>query len=181
MSQYSNTLRKGSDDVANIILFIGATVGNQQNTSRILTNLRDSMGRNDFLVIGAGLETNEVKLSSTEPHNQYHYKRTTWILDYLGLENCYPDTTLDTYNPDRREYIRKISIQKEVSTSITIDGITVPLFFPEGSKVLVSRFRRFREEELVHEIISHNFALDQFVSSDDNSYALIIARPKKVV
>lgn len=170
---------KSSKDEANLLLFLGGTIGNQQDTSRVFSNLRRSMGVNDYLMIGAGVETNEAKLSATEPHNQYHYKRTTWILDYLGLEGCYPDTTMDQYDSEKREYKRKINIQKEVSTSIKIGEQIVPLQFNEGDEILVSRFMRFKEEQLVHEAISHNFAIDQFISSIDNSYVLLIVRPKR--
>jgi len=170
--------KKGGEDI-NLLLFLGGTVGNQQDTSRILSNLRDSMSKNDYLLIGAGLETNEYKYSSTEPHNEFHYKRTTWILDYLGLNDCYPDTALDTYDQEKREYIRKIPIQKDVLTSITIEDKHVNLEFKEGDELLVSRFRRFTEEEIVHDVLSHKFAIDQFISGLDDSYVLLIVRPKK--
>ena len=170
---------KSNTTDANLIMFLGATIGNQQNTNRVFANIRGSMGLNDFLMIGAGVETNEVKLTATEPHNQYHYKRTTWILDYLGLEGCYPETTLDRYDADKREYTRKILIQKEVDTSVKIGDYTIPLKFNEDDEILVSRFRRFKEEEIFHEVISKGFAIDQFVSSLDDSYVLFIVRPKK--
>jgi uncharacterized SAM-dependent methyltransferase len=171
-------LKNKSDNDINLLLFLGGTVGNQKDTSRILSNLRDSMSPTDFLLIGAGLETNEYKQSSTEPHNEYHYKRTTWILDYLGLKDCYPDSALDTYDQDNREYIRKIPIQKDASTTVRIEDKEIKLSFKEGDEILVSRFRRFTEEEIVHDVLSHNFAIDQFISGSDNSYVLLIIRPK---
>ncbi len=170
---------KADPECANLLLFLGGTLGNQADTGRVYSNLRDSMGSNDYLLIGLGLETNEAKITAVQPHNQYHYQRTTWILDALGLKDCYPDNTLDIYNNVKREFIRTVQIQKDVSTTIEINGNKVVLDFNQGEEICVSRFRRFKEEELVHQILAHDFGMDHFISSEDSSYALILVRHKK--
>jgi len=172
-------LTKKEEGDINLLLFLGGTVGNQQDKNRTFSNIRDSMSVNDYLIIGASLETNEIKQSATEPHNQFHYRRTTWILDLLGLEKCYPETTVDRYDSDKKEYTRKILIQKDVLTSLNIGNKTIPIEFKEGSEILVSRFTRFKEADMVQFVLSHNFAIDQFISGNDDSYVLLTLRTKK--
>src|SRR4030042_3375497 len=46
-------LREGG--FQNLMLFLGSTLGNQSDRSRVLTNFRDSMTSDDFLIIGVEL------------------------------------------------------------------------------------------------------------------------------
>jgi uncharacterized SAM-dependent methyltransferase len=182
-SNFSDLLIESKSDssCANLLLFLGGTLGNQTDLSRAYSNFRDSMGVNDYLLLGVGLETNQMKITAVQPHNQYHYDRTVWILDMLGLKGCYPETTLDMYNSQEHQFMRNIEIQKDISTQIEINSRQIVLDFKQGDEVCVARFRRFREEELVHQILSHDFGLDHYISSEDGSYALILVRRKRRV
>lgn len=72
----------------NLLLYLGGTLGNQSDTGRIYANLRDSMGLDDFLLVSEGIVSQFPDIHITKP-NKYHAKRTTWILDLLGLKDLY--------------------------------------------------------------------------------------------
>jgi len=56
-----------SEGHLNFLCFLGSTVGNFSDRNRILTNMRDSMGANDFLVVGVEM-TNFFKINKIIPH-----------------------------------------------------------------------------------------------------------------
>ncbi|MDE1870076.1 MAG: L-histidine N(alpha)-methyltransferase, partial [Candidatus Micrarchaeota archaeon] len=57
------------DGSSNLFLFFGSTIGNQSDMGRVLTNFRDSMSSEDFLIIGVEL-TNLARTDKILSH--YH-------------------------------------------------------------------------------------------------------------
>jgi len=72
----------------NLLVFLGTTLGNQSDRSRILTNFRDSMTSEDFLIIGVEL-VNLHKIDKLL--EQYHVKQsrdfTFTTAEHIGIKN----------------------------------------------------------------------------------------------
>ena len=56
-----------SDGSANLLCFLGSTLGNFSDRNRVLTNIRDSMSADDFLIVGVEM-TNFSKIAKVIPH-----------------------------------------------------------------------------------------------------------------
>lgn len=164
----------------NLILHLGGTLGNQNDVHRIYANFKYSMGINDYLILGAGLENYQTKATVLKPHNEYHSKRTTWIIDLMGLKGCYDDNLFDVYDSQNKEYIRKVKINKDVNIIFNLDDKNLTIDLTQGEEIVVSRFKRFKEIDLISNLLSYNFAIDHFISSEDNSYSLALVRHKTV-
>jgi uncharacterized SAM-dependent methyltransferase len=172
-------LNKDEEPSANLLLYLGGTLGNQTDTGRIYANLRDSMGLNDFLVVSEGI-AGKFPSSYSSQSNEYHVKRTTWILDALGLKNYYSESVFDIFDPIKKETTRKIEILEDITTEIVIDNKPIKIHFNQGDNILVFRFNWFKETEIIQQVVEHGFVIDQFNSNRDGTCALMIVRPKQV-
>ena len=164
---------------ANLLLYLGGTLGNQTDSGRFFANIRDSMCNDDFLFIGISLVVDEQKTAPYEP-NAYHMKRTTWILDMLGLENQYPKTVLNMHDSLKRETTRRIPILNDVTINFKYKDRVFPLNFDQYEEILVVSYREFKESEIIQQIVERGFTIEQFLSNRNRSYALILVRPKQV-
>ncbi len=163
----------------NILLYLGGTLGNQSDVGRFYANLRDSMGLDDFLIVSEGISNNLPKNYITQP-NQFHAKRTTWILDFLGLENLYSTNILDIFDPIKKQTTRKIEILKDVIINLKIENKLIKINLAKGEKILVFSFYWYEEKEIISEVVDHGFAIDQFNTNHEASCALMMVRPRKI-
>jgi SAM-dependent methyltransferase len=170
---------KKEKEAANLLLYLGGTLGNQTDTGRIYANLRDSMGLDDFLLVSEGITTSLPKNTATQS-NKYHLKRTTWILDLLGLKDYYSDGVFDIFDPLKKETSRKIPILKDITINLSIDSKNFEINLNQGGEILVFRFYWYKETEIIQQVVEHGFVIDQFTSNLDGSCALMMVRPKQV-
>jgi uncharacterized SAM-dependent methyltransferase len=169
---------KNENPSANVLLYLGGTLGNQTDTGRIYANLRDSMGLDDFLMVSEGIATTLPKNNSSQA-NQYHLKRTTWILDLIGLKGLYSEGVFDIFDPIKKETSRKIKLLKNVTVEMEIDTRSIKINFNEGDEILVFRFYWYKETEIIQQVVEHGFVIDQFNSNRDGTCALMVVRPKQ--
>jgi uncharacterized SAM-dependent methyltransferase len=176
----SNLLLDSKKDktTTNLILYLGGTLGNQTDTSRVFGNLRDSMSLDDLLLFGNSISEENNKNPALKI-DEYHYKRTTWILDILGLSQMYPESVLNTYDVIKREYKRKIPILKNITINFELKNTIHTIDFNEYDEILVYRYKEFKEPELIQEVVETGFMIEQFVTNRNSTYALMLVRPKK--
>jgi SAM-dependent methyltransferase len=170
---------KSGNSSANALLYLGGTLGNQTDTGRIYANLRDSMGLDDFLMVSEGIASKYPKNTSNQA-NKYHIKRTTWILDMLGLEGLYSDAIFDVFDPLKKETSRKVEIMKDVCINIEVDSKPIQINFNEGDEILVFRFYWYKETEIIQQVVEHGFVIDQFNSNRDGTCAFMVVRPRQM-
>jgi uncharacterized SAM-dependent methyltransferase len=170
---------RNDQNTANLLLYLGGTLGNQTDSGRFFANIRDSMCNDDFLFIGISLVVDEPKPTSYEP-NEHHMKRTTWILDMLGLEDQYPKTVLNMYDSLKKETTRRIPILNDITVNFKYKNSVFPLEFDQYEEILVVSYREFKEAEIIQQIVERGFTIEQFLSNRGRSYALILVRPKQV-
>ena len=67
----------------------------------------------------------------TKP-NKYRAKKTTWILDLLGLKGLYSSTILDTFDPIKRQTTRKVEILENLTIKLKIRNKEVEIKLEKG-------------------------------------------------
>ncbi len=76
------------DNIINIMLFLGSTIGNHTDYTMVLKHLRDSMNEDDILIISNKLYDKSFKVDFK--HSVDRPEQLLWIPELLGfnIENC---------------------------------------------------------------------------------------------
>ena len=176
LSEY--LLTSSSSDTVNLLLLLGGTLGNYNKDKSIVRILRESMTSNDYLLIGNALVNENSNIYPYEA-NSYHYTRTTWIPDLLGLNGHYVENRINEVNVSKSQEYREIRFSSNITTSVTVNEVEYPLSFNEGDTILVYQFFWYGEAELVNTVIQHNFSIVHFTTNKERTYGLMFVSPTK--
>jgi SAM-dependent methyltransferase len=165
--------KKVNNKNANLLLFLGSTLGNYNKDNIIFRNLRNSMSPHDYLLLGNALADENVEISSYAP-NEYHFARTTWLMDLLGLKGMYPGTVLTEIKKSKIIEIREIPIERNVTVNFEVEKNIFPININEFDRILVYKFAYYKELELVHQVIESGFRIEQFTTNRDRSYGIMV-------
>jgi len=164
-----------SDGYSNLLLFLGSTLGNFSDRNRVLTNMRDSMGSDDFLIVGVEM-TNLSKINKLLPH-------------YTGKE------VLDlTYNVPLKIGIKKSSVKNDVTWNEKENQIEVWMTLKEDQKlsvgkesfvlekdekILLARSVKFNEWIFTKLMSDVGFRTELLTTSADRGYVLSMIQPTR--
>lgn len=165
--------KKEDEFTANFVMFVGGTLGNYKKDGDIFKKLRESMTKNDFLMIGNALADEDSKISSYQA-NPYHYHRSTWILEMFGLKGLYPDVAINIYNPAKLAETRKMQISKDATVVMKYKGHEFKIELNKLDEILVYKFSWYTEMEMVKLVVDSHFSIEQFMTNRERSYAIMI-------
>lgn len=154
-------------DVQNYFFLLGNTLGNFENTEKVLANLKLSMFSNDSLTIGNEVSNMVATHKMLEYYNANEvFEHTTNTLRSYGMF-CSKDNFNTRWNSEERQVEMSLGIEKE--EHITIAGHTIR--FEKGEEILLAVSKKFAEEDLVAIFSRVGFRLDLFTtnSKKDNS------------
>jgi uncharacterized SAM-dependent methyltransferase len=141
-----------NNDIANIILHLGVTMGNHQNRDAVLKNFRNSMGKNDLLVftneIGSNSEWDGVARGGFKYHVEQVY---AWIQNNLGIrrENC---KLVRKYDEKTGNFIAAIKFGNSYSINFKLQKIDKCVEIYEGEEVTIWKQRKYNIPEILQEI-----------------------------
>lgn len=159
----------------NYFFLLGNTLGNFNNTEKILSNLKLSMFPDDRLIIG-----NQVSnvLASSKLVGYYHtrevYNLTASTLKTYGM-NCGFEEYNTRWNGEERQIEMFLSLQKK--RGIVIAGHTVT--FEEGEEILLAISKKFAEESLAEVFNKAGFRIDSFTTNNKKNTCVISIAPSR--
>lgn len=163
---------KGS---ANLMLFLGSTLGNHSDLNRVLTNFRDSMTSKDFLIIGIEL-TNLAKVSSIVPHytNSVVKKLILAIPSELGVAaSAY---TYDaSWNEKYSQVECRIILKKDIKIKIANEHFTLG----KNENILLARSIKFTEYTATKLFSDVGFRTELLTTANDRGYLLTMIQPTR--
>jgi uncharacterized SAM-dependent methyltransferase len=169
------TYKLKSDGSQNLMLFLGTTLGNQSDRQRILTNFRDSMTSEDFLIIGVEL----VNLNKVDKIvQQYCVKEVEdlvmTVAEYIGIkrdEGKY-EVRFNNENHQIEGYFH-FSIDK--SLEFAGEKIT----FEKDDKILLFRSLKFTEWIFTKILSEAGFRIELLTTSSGKGYSLVMCQPQR--
>jgi uncharacterized SAM-dependent methyltransferase len=166
-------LREGG--FQNLMLFLGSTLGNQSDRSRVLTNFRDSMTSDDFLIIGVEL-VNLHKIDKLLKH--YEGKE---VADFVF-------TTAETLGIAQEDGVFEVGFNSETNQveiyfhftkNIKIDVDGDEISFENGDKLLLGRSHKFTEWIFAKALSEAGFRLELMTTSSEKGYSLVMCQPQR--
>ncbi|WP_414576592.1 L-histidine N(alpha)-methyltransferase [Anabaena sp. CCY 9402-a] len=161
---------------ANIILHLGVTIGNHQNRIQVFKNLKDSMGKNDFLVF-----TNEIGANSTWDEKarggcDYHAREIyEWIKKNMGIryEDC---ELIRRYDLAIDSVVVNIKFRQNYTINFNYQGIDKNVSFSEGEEITIWRHHKHEIPELMQEIEQAGLQLSHYTTNKYSSHIMAICQ-----
>jgi len=172
-SEVVYSLRK--EGYVNFLLFLGSTVGNASNIPRVLTNFRDSMTSEDYLVVGAEL-INLAKVNKLLAH--YILKDVSdlvfSVLDYYGVKKTNGKYEAK-FNYDLNQVEMTFKFNKDTRFKIGEEKI----FLEKDDELVLAISVKFTDWSFTKLFSDVGFRIEIFTSSAEKGYALAMCQPSR--
>lgn len=166
-------LREGG--FQNLMLFLGSTLGNQSDRSRVLTNFRDSMTSDDFLIIGVEL-VNLNKIDKILKH--YQGKDVAdlvfTVAEDIGIKQS--DGKFEIFFNNEKHQV-EIYFHFNKNIKVTFEGDDIS--FEKDDKLLLAHSHKFTEWIFAKVLSEAGFRLELMTTSSEKGYSLIMCQPQR--
>lgn len=159
----------------NYFFLLGNTLGNFDNTEKILSNLKISMFSDDSLVIGNQI----ANFFASSKFVEYYKAKEAFDLVSSTLKNYGMNFSFKEYsvrwNAQQKEIEMFLKLKED--KKITIAGYSV--YFEKGEEILLATSKKFTEESLVEEFNNVGFRLDLFVTNKQKNTCITSIMPTR--
>jgi uncharacterized SAM-dependent methyltransferase len=165
-----------SESPAKIILHLGVTMGNHHNRIKVLTNFRNSMERNDFLVftneIGSNAQWDGRARGGCKYHAEQVYK---WIKNKTGIksEDC---QLLRKYDSETDSIVANMKILSDYTINFHFGTINKDIEISAGEEITIWRHHKYEMPELMQEIAKAGLELVHYSTNKYLSHAMVICQ-----
>ena len=159
----------------NLLLFLGSTIGNASDRSRVLTNFRDSMTSEDYFIVGAEL-VNLAKVNKLIGHytSKKIFNLVFSTLEYYGVKKTSVKYEIKfNYNLNQIEMLVKFI--KNVKFKIGEEEI----FLEKDDELLLGISVKFTDWSFAKLFSDVGFRIELFTSSPEKGYALTMCQPSR--
>lgn len=159
----------------NLMLFLGSTLGNQSDRSRVLTNFRDSMTSDDFLIIGVEL-VNLYKIEKIL--KQYHGKENEdfifTVAEHLDIKHEDGEFEI-RFNNEFHQVEMYFHFVKDKKIHFSSEDI----IFEKDDKLLLGHSHKFTEWIFAKVLSEVGFRIELMTTSTEKGYSLIMCQPQR--
>jgi len=166
----------GQDGYVNFFIFFGNTLGNFSDAGRVLSNFRDSMGSQDYLLIGTEL----ANLSRIDLVVQRYVEHQPICRIHLMLPGKMgigqADAEYEVSWNDRHQQIEsKIRLKRDIDA--TLGGERIPL--KKGERILLMRSKKHTESSLTKLLSDTGFRNEILTTDADRAYIMTLVQPTR--
>jgi len=166
----------GQDGHVNFFIFFGNTLGNFSDASRVLSNFRDSMGSEDYLLIGTELANlSRIDLVVQRYVEHQPIRRIHLMLpSKIGIGQ--EDAEYDVSWNDRQQQIEsKIRLKHDVTAMLGDEKI--PLL--KGERILLMRSKKHTESSLTKLLSDTGFRNEILTTDAERAYIMTLVQPTR--
>jgi uncharacterized SAM-dependent methyltransferase len=160
---------------ANLLLFLGSTLGNFSDMNRTLSNILESMSSEDYLILGMEM-TNLVKAEQLVPH--YTTGIVLNLLKFIpykiGFNNNNSDMVVSWNTSEHRIEIR-LKLKKDVVLRVGPETFTLH----KNEFLLLARSTKFNEWTFTKLLSDAGFRTELLTTSDDRGYTISMIQPTR--
>ncbi|MFI5260280.1 MAG: L-histidine N(alpha)-methyltransferase [Candidatus Paceibacteria bacterium] len=164
-----------SDGSSNLLLFLGSTLGNFSDRNRVLTNFRDSMSSDDYLINGVEL-TNFAKINKILSHYQVDAVKDFlyFIPKQIGINP--EDTDFNVVWNDRESQVEiRIIFKKDAFINIGKENFKLE----EGESLFVARSIKFTEWSIMKLFSDVGYRNELLTTNADRTFMLSMVQPTR--
>lgn len=173
---FNNKLKNPNS--CNVLLFIGATLGNVANRLQVLKNLKDSMGSDDILILDNGLDTPEWRSSFTSVNNPLVRLRLLWLPELLGFRKDMYEI-ISKYDENSGRRLQTMKLIKDIDIEFSLAEGSKVLSFKENEEIIIWNHYSHTLNSFIGEMNESNFAVTHMSCYPDLSHILALCQVVK--
>lgn len=160
---------------ANLLLFLGSTLGNFSDMNRVLSNILESMSSEDYLILGMEM-TNLVKAEQLIPHytNEMVSRLLYFIPNKIGLNNKNSEMVV-SWNANENRIEIKLKLKREADIKIGEESFALR----KDELVLLARSTKFTEWTFTKLLSDAGFRTELLTTSEDRGYTISMIQPTR--
>ncbi|MDD4409326.1 MAG: L-histidine N(alpha)-methyltransferase [Candidatus Pacebacteria bacterium] len=164
-----------NENTHNYFFLLGNTIGNFDNTEKVLSNLKMSMFSDDYLIVGNQISN----LINTSKIIKYYQEKEKFdffvrILKNYGME-CYLEEYVVKWNENKKQIEGFLVLDDD--KEITIAGRT--LRFEKNEEILLFISKKYVEESIVEMLNKAGFRIDLFTTNKKKNNCIISISPSR--
>jgi uncharacterized SAM-dependent methyltransferase len=169
-----NQAHRQTETLPRIILHLGVTMGNHHNRNQVLTNLRNSMGMNDFLVftneIGSNAQWDGIARGGCKHHAEEVYRS---IKNKIGIksQDC---QLVRKYELETDSIVANIKFRHNYTINFSVKGVHKHIEIPKGKEITIWRHHKYEMPELLQELESAGLKLVHYTTNKYSSHIMAI-------
>jgi uncharacterized SAM-dependent methyltransferase len=166
--------QKIQNNIANIIFFIGGTISNVTDRTRVFKNIQSGMTKDDFLVFTFSLDTPQNRMGVNYVLNEESDNHQNWLPKLLGIE-IDPSKNRADYNPEGYKY-KTFKVEKDYNITFKIFDQDKTILLPRGLDVVTWRHYLITMTTIETELNNAGLDLVNFSKDLSGQTGMIIAR-----
>jgi uncharacterized SAM-dependent methyltransferase len=166
---------KNTDDVVNIIFFVGGTFGNLEDKSQFLKIIKQSLDNEDVFAISNKI--NKKKSYADLGHLTGMYQSLLWIPKLLGIETdkCEIVGRYETELESRALFLKP---DKDYSIQFDIKGTRKSIQIFKGDEIRLWKHHMTTVGEMVSDLSLANLELIHYTTTPNLTDGLFVCKPK---
>lgn len=164
-----------TNNYSNLLCFMGSTIGNFSDRNRVLTNLRDSMSSDDYLIIGVEM-TNFSKINKLIPH--YTGKEVTNLV-YTVANSIGINKNNSKHSVLWNEQKHQIEMWTDITKDSHIKIGTNKFILEKDEKILLARSVKFNEWTFTKILSDAGFRTEFLTTTENRNYLLSMVQPTR--
>lgn len=175
LSDQANLYR--DNDTINIISFLGSTIGNYADQGTILTHLRESLIKDDLLLITNKMENEieKVKFNHILDKNE----QFLWIPDLLGIDTG--EVQFNSYfDPKKNARIIAMKLDKNYDITFKFENSTAErkIQLQSGDQIILWHHKMSGIENMTFELGQAGLDLKAYFESPENNIGMFVTKKK---
>lgn len=168
---FSNKL--ANPNSCNLILFLGATIGNVYDRHRVFRNFFDSMSSDDFFVLNNVLDlvSQRAQFKTLEEINTQNM--ISWIPEKLGLR---PDMyeKINKYDEKTASRLQVLKLNKDVDVEFQMEQGVKVVNLQDGEEITIFNHYSHTMDSLIKDVREVGLGISYLSRTPNHSQALII-------
>ena len=163
------------DNTRNYFFLLGNTIGNFDNTEKVLSNLKMSMFSDDHLIIGNQISN----LLNTPKITEYYKTKEVFDWTTLTLKNYGMDCNQSEFEARWNNEKRQIEGFLKMGKDKTIAIAGRQLSFEKNEEILLFISKKYIEESIVEMLNRAGFRIDLFTTNIKKDNCIISVSPSR--
>ncbi len=165
---------KKGGNVLNIVLLVGATIGNVKNQRWLYDNIRYGFDDRDIFIVTNKLEKADNKTDFIEPLTK-HPERHLWIPDLLGIDLESPELVF-YYDEEEKAKVGYLKLSKPHTITFKVEGFEIVVEIPSNTKIQIFYHKMSARENLIKILEKADFEPIHMITSSDHSHILVTCK-----
>lgn len=163
--------------VRNFVFFLETTIENQKDYNKTLLNLKDSLGKDDILVIMHSLDTSSARSYFDLWNKDFNQSKKIpdqiyWIPEMLGFEDTFYKPIFLYDEIDKCRYIQ-LELVLDIELEINFNNLYKLVYLPKGTKINIWRHTHNPLTKINQRLNDLGLYTDYLITSPNRSQVLL--------